>query len=526
MTRRKKYEEVKHLINNKGFELISTEYKSSRDSIIYNDSEGYLYFNCLTSIISNNHSRKFDKGNPYSIQNIKLWLKINNKPYELISKKYNGNTYPLIFKDYEEYMYSVRWQDFMQHKIPERFHTSNPYTIQNINLWCKLNNKSFELLNNIYNGAKENLKWQCLKEDCGEIFEMTWAVILQNHGCPYCNGKQVSLSNCLATKNPKLAKEWHPTKNGELTPYDVTCGSNKEVWWLCKNGHEWEKQIKVRNINGCPYCSHFYPSKEYNLLVINPRLCEEWNYEKNEKKPEEYTPNANKSVWWICRECNHEWKTKIGYRHKNNSSGCYECNQSKGETKIREWLRNYDILFDSQKTFEGLVGLGNGLLSYDFYILKYNLLLEYQGIQHEKYIRGFHKSKKDFDKQVEHDRRKKEYAEQNGYELLEIWYWDFDLIKDVLNKNILVGDIMLIQNEMLKLLKQYNNTDRNTIKHNLKRIMNEKKIKSSDIMNLGFEKNNVYSWTNKGSLNAPLFDQLLTIAVSFNFDVKELLKTD
>tara|TARA_B110000858_G_scaffold198379_2_gene264426 strand:- start:10374 stop:10499 length:126 start_codon:yes stop_codon:yes gene_type:complete len=37
------------------------------------------------------------------------------------------------------------------------------------------------------------------------------------------------LSNCLANVNSTLTKEWHPTKNGELTPFDVTAGSGKKV---------------------------------------------------------------------------------------------------------------------------------------------------------------------------------------------------------------------------------------------------------------------------------------------------------
>jgi very-short-patch-repair endonuclease len=73
------------------------------------------------------------------------------------------------------------------------------------------------------------------------------------------------------------------------------------------------------------------------------------------------------------------------------------------------------------------------LLSYDFYLPKYNLLIEFQGLQHEKYIPGFHKSKQDFLKQKEHDKRKKEYAEQNKYNLLEIWYYEFDEIEKILN---------------------------------------------------------------------------------------------
>ena len=41
------------------------------------------------------------------------------------------------------------------------------------------------------------------------------------------------------TSYPHLVKEWHPTKNGELTPNDFTYGSNKKVWWRCPIGHSY-----------------------------------------------------------------------------------------------------------------------------------------------------------------------------------------------------------------------------------------------------------------------------------------------
>ena len=44
----------------------------------------------------------------------------------------------------------------------------------------------------------------------------------------------------LQIHNPTIANEWHPTKNGNLKPIDVTVSSNKKVWWLCSKGHEWE----------------------------------------------------------------------------------------------------------------------------------------------------------------------------------------------------------------------------------------------------------------------------------------------
>jgi len=98
--------------------------------------------------------------------------------------------------------------------------------------------------------------WKCSK--C----KNDWFAAISNRSggkqnCPYCSGKRVGKDNCLASVNSDLAKEWHPTKNGKLTPYNVTGGCNKKVVWLCKNGHEWSAQIGSRNSGiGCPECNN------------------------------------------------------------------------------------------------------------------------------------------------------------------------------------------------------------------------------------------------------------------------------
>ena len=51
-------------------------------------------------------------------------------------------------------------------------------------------------------------------------------------------------------------------------------------------------------------------------------------------------------------------------------------------------------------------------------------------------------------------------------------------------------------------------------------------IKSADIIQIGYKPNNVYAWTNKGGNNIPMFDQALSIAVNFDFDVKKFLENN
>lgn len=76
------------------------------------------------------------------------------------------------------------------------------------------------------------------------------------HGCPYCKRRiPVRGKEDLATKNPELSLQWHPTKNGNLTPDMVFPTSDIKVWWRCERGHEWRAIIFFRNRGSdCPYC--------------------------------------------------------------------------------------------------------------------------------------------------------------------------------------------------------------------------------------------------------------------------------
>ena len=138
-------------------------------------------------------------------------------------------------------------------------------------------------------------------------------------------GKAVCNDNCLQTINPKLSKEWHTTKNGNLTPKDVTANSGKKVWWICNKGHEWRTSIDNRNgkNSGCPYCSGRRVCNDNCLQTINPKLASEWHSTNNGSlTPRDVTPSSHKKVWWIC-EIGHEWKAVISSR--NRGSGCPYC---------------------------------------------------------------------------------------------------------------------------------------------------------------------------------------------------------
>ena len=124
--------------------------------------------------------------------------------------------------------------------------------------------------------------------------------------------------------NPVLAREWHPTKNGSLTPGDVSVGSNRKVWWLCSKGHAWPATVSERNQgSGCPYCSDKKVKDENSLQTVNPTLAKQWHPTKNGSlTPREVTANSHNQIWWLCSK-GHEWKAAISSR--SNGQGCFYC---------------------------------------------------------------------------------------------------------------------------------------------------------------------------------------------------------
>lgn len=145
----------------------------------------------------------------------------------------------------------------------------------------------------VVSGSHKKIWWKCNKANDHE-----WEASIKDKirvsklgGCPCCRGIKIVLSNCLDTTNPKISEQWHPTKNLNLTPFDVSRGSDKKVWWKCNNAndHEWESTVKdITNGHGCPYCYDSIGEKKVksilNVMNINYEVQKKFNDCKHKKK--------------------------------------------------------------------------------------------------------------------------------------------------------------------------------------------------------------------------------------------------
>lgn len=291
----------------------------------------------------------------------------------------------------------------------------------------------------VYSSYRGKVWWRCARNP-----EHEWEIDVTSRSfkkglCPICLNRKLNESNSLGILYPELIKEWHPTKNGILTPFDFRPGSNKKVWWKCPvgNDHQWETAILHRAKSGtkCPFCARQKPSISNCLGSLYPELIKEFNFIKNDFTPFDILPGSDRKIWWICKD-KHEWIARVANR-TNLKRGCPFCKESRGEKRIKQIFKDLKLNYEQQKKFQTC---RNQLeLPFDFYVDN-KFLLEYQGKQHfEPLVRSskITKEKKekaldDFEKLQINDEIKRNWCKANNISLLEICYLDFKNIEKII----------------------------------------------------------------------------------------------
>ena len=124
---------------------------------------------------------------------------------------------------------------------------------------------------------------------------------------------------------------------------------------------------------------------------------------------------------------------EITYANFYDNEGCRFCKNTKGESRIEKFLKENNIVYIYQKSFNDLKDKRK--LFYDFFLPEYNLLIEYQGAYHDGTIHKINSKRQTLEDLADRQRKdnlKREYALNHNYKLLEIWYWDYKNIENIL----------------------------------------------------------------------------------------------
>lgn len=174
----------------------------------------------------------------------------------------------------------IKITDNIHHKMSKRYLDEFPLLMKQ---WDYELNGDLDPLT-LTHGSRKIVWWKCKKATkkggCGCIH--SWQAMISSRTGKVTRGCQFCYHGSLAFQYPDIASQWHPTKNGDLTPEDVSPGSHKDVWWLCTESscgcdRVWKvspNDRTAKGITGCPFCIGQKRCDHESLASKYPELFE------------------------------------------------------------------------------------------------------------------------------------------------------------------------------------------------------------------------------------------------------------
>ena len=347
-------------------------------------------------------------GKKLTYEEVKEYVESNG--YKLISKEYvnNGEKLKMICDkgheceiSFSKFKSGRRCRKCANEKIRKRMSLNIEETIKFIE------KEGYEVLSE-FKDAKEKIHLKCPE---GHDLYMNWNNFKSGKRCKKCdNLRKINSKETIE----KFIKEHNYTLLSEYInqrePLKLKCN-------VCGNiFYKTFQQLKLHP--KCNNCLDVLKREKYKEILLSLGVT-----------PIDIPNKYSDEIEVICKN-GHRVKIKFDYLIANNGR-CKNCKITKGEEKITEWLKSNNVKYIFQHTFKDCKY--KQVLFFDFYLPDYNLIIEYNGIQHYEIVEHFG-GKDYFNIRVEKDKIKKEYCENNGINFLEIPYWEYDKIDDILNR--------------------------------------------------------------------------------------------
>lgn len=199
-------------------------------------------------------------------------------------------------------------------------------------------------------GSAKKLWWVCDRA-ADHVWQVAVSKRTAGAGCPCCAGRQVSVTNSLATLHPDIAAQLHPDLNGGITAEQIIAGSNTKYSWRCDEGvdHVWEAAVGKRTNkgNGCPCCVGQKLSVTNSLATRFPEIAAQLDPGLNGGiTADQIISGSERRIWWRCGQVtDHVWETTPACRIRG--TGCPRCfvtGRSKFELQIAWLIREHTAL--------------------------------------------------------------------------------------------------------------------------------------------------------------------------------------
>lgn len=295
----------------------------------------------------------------------------------------------------------------------------------------------FDFSHSEFNGMKKSVVYVC--KEHGEQ-KSGVATLLKGKGCDYCSGRLFWGPDFERRAREKHGDKYDYSKVGEIK------GMKSVVTIICPKHGEFRQRVDLHLLGyGCRECVG-YPNKK-----TPQQRCDEWikkcikkygegRYDYS-RAHEDYV-NNDSLVWIRCCIHDHWFQQTPDNNLRTVNGSCPICSadlvESQGEQQIRRWLEEHNIKFEKEPEIPNdNPRCKRAFLKPDFWLPDHNLFIEYNGEQHYEDVECFHTDGWTLEDQQERDRTMRRYCHDNHHNLLEIPYWDFHRIDEILTAQLL-----------------------------------------------------------------------------------------
>lgn len=267
----------------------------------------------------------------------------------------------------------------------------------------------------------KTFKVKCLK--CGKTSTKSFTTLVKGgHGCRYCRDMNRNYHNTLFEVMPKIldtCKECDYTFIGFVDDKWKKCRDTKLILKCDNCGKITHKNYDNFINKKCKCVCHRYARLyETNILDLDKvlekinKVCKNNNFSFISFESDDKKYHNNKTILRLkCNKCGETVFYTFNHFTDRKNIVCKHCTKSSLERQLKQKLLNENIEFEEQKKFDWL-----GKLSLDFYLPKYNIAIECQGIQHFEPV-AFFGGEKGYAMQIERDKRKMELCIKNNVKL-------------------------------------------------------------------------------------------------------------
>ena len=206
--------------------------------------------------------------------------------------------------DTKGYKYKISIEDIIKNQeLPKPIAKFNPYTIENIKNYLRLNQISTKILSNTFKGSGQPLLWEC---GCGRKFERSWNNFTRKTQiCPTCS-KTIQIKT-QREQTFKLIKQECEQRGYILLTTDYN-GPDQYLEYICsKHKDKGVQKIKAKFFlhkkQGCKYCALEKRSNKKRVPEAELRLITEkvgFIYDHVEYKSSNIPGKRDTLIYYIC----------------------------------------------------------------------------------------------------------------------------------------------------------------------------------------------------------------------------------